>query len=112
MELYNCDCLDKLKDLKNESVNLILTDPPYNIFHNKLEWDKVDNYIDFMVNVFKEGYRVLKKNGSLYFFHSDFKQICELQNAIEKETCFIHQKFITLTKDSFICKKLGCAFPL
>jgi DNA modification methylase len=57
-----------------------------------------------MINIFKECYRVLKKNGSLYFFHNDFKQICELQIAIEKETNFIHQRFITLTKDSYILK--------
>lgn len=104
MDLINGDCLEEMKKLENDSVNLILTDPPYNINHNNLEWDKVDNYIDFMISVFKEGYRVLKKNGSLYFFHNDFKQIAELQVAIEKETRFKNQRFITITKDSYITK--------
>lgn len=29
--LYNGDCLEYMKDLPNKSVDLILTDPPYNI---------------------------------------------------------------------------------
>tara|TARA_R110002096_G_scaffold68559_2_gene165343 strand:- start:20 stop:898 length:879 start_codon:yes stop_codon:yes gene_type:complete len=103
-QLFNDDCLQKMKDLDDDSIDLILTDPPYNINHNNLEWDKIDNYIDFMIDVFKEGYRVLKKNGSLYFFHNDFKQICNLQVEIEKQTNFKFQRFITITKDSYITK--------
>ena len=103
-KLMHGDCLDELKKIDNNSIQLILTDPPYNINHNNLEWDKIDNYIDFMISVFKESYRTLKKNGSLYFFHNDFKQIAELQVEIEKETNFIFQRFITITKDSYITK--------
>ena len=103
-KLMHGDCLDELKKNDNNSIQLILTDPPYNINHNNLEWDKIDNYIDFMISVFKESYRTLKKNGSLYFFHNDFKQIAELQVEIEKETNFIFQRFITITKDSYITK--------
>ncbi len=29
--LYNCDCRDVLRDLPNKSVNMILTDPPYDL---------------------------------------------------------------------------------
>ncbi len=104
MELLKGDCLDLLVTIPDNSVNLILTDPPYNINHNGLKWDKIDKYIDFMVNVFKQSYRVLKKNGSLYFFHNDFKQMTELQNAIEKETNFKFNRIITITKDCYIPK--------
>lgn len=31
MELYNGDCLETLKSIPDDSVNLVLTDPPYNI---------------------------------------------------------------------------------
>ncbi len=31
MELYNGDCLEMLKKIPDDSVNLVLTDPPYNI---------------------------------------------------------------------------------
>ena len=43
--LLNGDCLEELKQIESNSVQLILTDPPYNINHNNLEWDKIDNYI-------------------------------------------------------------------
>ncbi len=102
--LLNGDCLELMKDIEDGSVDLILTDPPYNINHNDLNWDNIDNYIDFMIGVFKEGYRVLKKNGSLYFTHNDFRQMSKLQIEIEKNTNFRFQRFITITKDSYITK--------
>ena len=30
-ELYNQDCLDKLKEIETESVDLVFADPPYNL---------------------------------------------------------------------------------
>ena len=103
-EIFNEDCLSKMKDIEDDSVNLILTDPPYNICHRGLDWDKIDNYIEFMIKVFAEAYRVLTKNGSLYFFHNDFKQMAQLQVAIESKTNFKFQRLITITKDSYITK--------
>ena len=49
--LLHGDCLELMKDLDDGSVDLILTDPPYNINHNDLNWDNIDNYIDFMINI-------------------------------------------------------------
>jgi len=102
--LYNGDCLEEMKQVEDNSIDLILTDPPYNINHNNLKWDTVDNYIDFMINVFKESFRVLKDNGTLYFFHNDFKQMTELQHSIEKYTDFKFYTLITITKDTYIPK--------
>lgn len=102
--LLNGDCLEELKDIKDGSVNLVLTDPPYNINHKNLEWDNIKNYNDLMLEVFLHSYRVLKKNGSLYFFHNNFEIICELQNILKNKTNFKFQRFITLTKDSYITK--------
>ena len=30
-KIYNDDCLNKLKDIKDKSIDLVLIDPPYNI---------------------------------------------------------------------------------
>mgnify|MGYP003509827511 FL=1 len=90
-KLYNGDCLSIFKDIEDKSVNLILIDPPYNIGKDK-KWDKwktVNEYVEFMGKVFKECQRVLKDNGSFYFFHNDFLQIVELQNYINKNTDFV-----------------------
>ena len=85
-KLYQGDCLEALKNISSKSINLVLIDPPYNIGKDK-KWDKwntVNAYVDFMGQVFKECERVLKDNGSFYFFHNDFLQIVELQNYINK----------------------------
>ena len=83
-ELYLGDCLIELKKIEDKTIDLILIDPPYNIGKDK-KWDKwktVDAYVEFMGQVFKECQRVLRDNGSFYFFHNDFLQIVELQNWI------------------------------
>lgn len=91
MELLNGDCLELLKDIPDDSIDLVLTDPPYNI--GKAEWDKIDKYIDFSMGWIKECHRVLKPNGVFYFWHNDIMQIAELLNAINDETGFEFRSF-------------------
>ena len=81
----------------------MLIDPPYNIGKDK-KWDKwktVYEYVEFMGKVFKECQRVLKDNGSFYFFHNDFLQIVELQNYINKNTNFIFKQLLIWNKTNF-----------
>ena len=102
-QLYKGDCLEIMKNIESNSVNLVLIDPPYNINKDK-KWDKwktVDAYVEFMGQVFLECQRVLKSNGSFYFFHNDFLQIVELQNYINKNTDFIFNSFIIWDKGDF-----------
>lgn len=56
MELYNGDCLEIMKSIPDDSVNLVLTDPPYNIavkttrgVAKTADWDKIDGYIDWCI---------------------------------------------------------------
>jgi len=39
-ELFNEDCLKKLKDLSDESIDLVLSDPPYGLEFMGKDWDK------------------------------------------------------------------------
>ena len=99
IKLYKGDCLEVMKDIPDKSINLVLIDPPYNI--KKAKWDKwktVNDYVEFMGKVFLEIQRVLKDNGSFYFFHNDFLQIVELQNYINKNTDFVFKQFIVWNK--------------
>ena len=99
-KLYNDDCLSIFKDIEDKSVNLVLIDPPYNIGKDK-KWDKwktVNEYVEFMGKVFKECQRVLKDNGSFYFFHNDFLQIVELQNYINNNTDFVFKQLLVWNK--------------
>lgn len=97
--IFNGDCLEIMKQIPDNSIDLILIDPPYNI--KKAEWDtwkSVESYVEFMGKVFKELERVLKNNGSFYFFHNDFLQIVELQNYINKNTSFKFKQLLVWTK--------------
>ena len=91
-----------MKDIPNKTINLVLIDPPYNIGKDKWDkWDTVEEYVEFMGKVFLEIQRVLKDNGSFYFFHNDFLQIVELQNYINKNTNFIFKQLLIWNKTSF-----------
>jgi site-specific DNA-methyltransferase (adenine-specific) len=95
-ELYQGDCLEVMKSISDKSINLIVIDPPYNI--NKAKWDKINNYIEWMGLVFIECQRVLKDNGSFYFFHNDFLQIVELQNWLNNNSKFVFKQLIVWNK--------------
>lgn len=75
LTLYQGDCLDVLESLSPNSVNLIVTDPPYhstkknNITGDKSFKDDRD-YIDWLDTIAKQWQRVLAPNGSLYCFAS------------------------------------------
>ena len=59
------DCLDILRQIPDESIQLIVTSPPYNIgkeYENKL---KLDIYLKQQIKVIKECVRVLSRKGSL-----------------------------------------------
>jgi len=68
------DCLSKLKEIPSESVDLIITDPPYNI---GLKYDKkvfVDRkstkeYFEWLEKRLEGCARVLKKTGSIYLIN-------------------------------------------
>ena len=88
--IYNMDCLEGMKQMEDNSVDLIVTDPPYNIGDkNKLtkvgndfvtneeawgEWDKMDDkeYLTWIEKIMKEFNRVLKERGSCIMFVDKF----------------------------------------
>ena len=102
IDLYNGDCLEVMDKLIEEGVivDAIITDPPYNIGKSKCwdKWKSVEEYVEFMGNVFLRAEIILKENGSLLFFHNDFLQIVELQNFINKNTKFNFRQLIVWDK--------------
>ena len=102
------DCLEVLRQLPAKSVNLVLTDPPYNIGvvttkNGKAEvnrWDKIDGYVDWCIDWLIECQRVLKPNGVLYFWHNDMQQIAELLQAIRQRTSLVFVSFCVWDKGS------------
>ena len=64
MKIYNQDCLYKLKELKDNSVDSIVTDPPYGLSFMGKKWD----YDVPSVDIWVECLRVLKPGGHLLSF--------------------------------------------
>ncbi|MFA5806641.1 MAG: site-specific DNA-methyltransferase [Melioribacteraceae bacterium] len=65
--LYKGNSIEWLKSLKNESVDLIFADPPYNI--KKADWDSFENqeeYIKWSMLWIEQASRILKPSGTLY----------------------------------------------
>ena len=67
------DCLEEMRKLPANSINLIYTDPPY--FKVKDEpwdnqWENPAKFIDWIGELCQEWQRILKPNGSLYVFAS------------------------------------------
>lgn len=60
------DCLQLLSKIPDDSVQLIVCDPPYNI--RLADWDSFENYIDWASNWLQEAERVLSPNGSIAIF--------------------------------------------
>lgn len=59
------NAIDFCKELDSESVNLVITSPPYNIGKVYEERTSIDRYIDNMLPLLSELTRVLTNNGSL-----------------------------------------------
>jgi site-specific DNA-methyltransferase (adenine-specific) len=66
MKLLLGDCLDKLKELEDNSVDSIVTDPPYELGFMGKGWDS--SGIAFNTQVWTECLRVLKPGGHLLAF--------------------------------------------
>jgi DNA modification methylase len=64
MKLMLGNCLDKLKELDDNSVDSIVTDPPYGLSFMGKKWD----YDVPAVNIWEECFRVLKPGGHLLAF--------------------------------------------
>ena len=60
------DCLEKPKDISDNSVDAIITDPPYELGFMGKKWD--NSGITYNVDMWKECLRVLKPGGYLLSF--------------------------------------------
>jgi DNA modification methylase len=69
IQLFEGDCRDFLPDIKDDSIDLIIIDPPYNV--DKAEWDSLGSgleYASWATDWLVECKRILKNSGSLYIF--------------------------------------------
>ena len=83
-KIYNEDCLEGMKRIPDGSVDLIITSPPYNLGEKHHTGNKVFKayseysddmpesvYQEWQKEVMKECFRVLKKDGSMWYNHKN-----------------------------------------
>ena len=96
---YNEDCVSgSKKHLKDESVDLIITDPPFAISGDKLHKhynrDEIhvidgyveipkDQYMDFSIDWIAQAHRILKDDGSMYIV-SGWSNLLDILLALEQ----------------------------
>ena len=91
------DALECLKKIPSKSVNLIVTDPPYNLNKNygkSLDNLNFDDYIEFSKKWLNECKRVLTKNGTIYVFMG-MRYISYIYEILEKDLGFTFNSWIT-----------------
>ena len=74
--VHNADCLEFMKQMKDKSVDLVLTDPPYNLqkdFENDNLSEK--NFICFLTPIFNELARIIKDKHSVIIFFDNGKKL-------------------------------------
>lgn len=112
-KIYEMDCLDGLRQLPDNSIDLIITSPPYNKGglngipkpNDKTKWHmaisyngdcNVDNmpeeeYQKWQITFLNECYRVLKEDGSMFYNH---KNRIHLGHLISPYQWLFHTDFI------------------
>ena len=90
IKLIHGDCLKKLKDIETQSIDLILTDPPYGT--TQCKWDSI---IPFEP-LWKELKRIIKDNGCIALFAQDkFTANLIYSNIKEHKYNLIWNKYLT-----------------
>lgn len=129
-EIYNIDCIDGMKSIKNACVDLIITDPPFAInFSNKKNnynrtSDKVLEgyndinhkiYYNFTYKWMIEAFRILKDSGSMYVF-SGWNNLNDILTALDT-VGFItvnhiiwKYQFGVVTKRKFVTAHYHCLY--
>lgn len=102
MKIYNENCLDVLKTIPDESIDLVVTDPPYKVIsggHKSEKW--------------KSGYKnsVLYKNDGKIFDYNDIafdEWIPEIYRVLKEDThCYIMTNVINMEELLKICRESG-----
>ena len=96
-QIYNLDCIDGMKSIPDEKIDLVITDPPFaiNFKDKKANYNrtasrvlsgyneiKAEDYYDFTHAWMSEILRILKKSGSMYVF-SGWNNLKDVLTALD-----------------------------
>jgi len=97
------DCLEKLKEIPDGSVDAVITDPPYGL-NKDIVGDTTENLQALLTNFLKEAKRVIKDRHSIVVFFDYGKNLPYLWRAVDASGCFF-EKGATLYKPN------DCSMP-
>lgn len=128
--IYNQDCIDGMKSILAETIDLIVTDPPFAIDfkakranYNRNEENvlegyneiKQEDYYQFSYNWMNEAYRILKNSGSMFIF-SGWNNLKDILNALD-DVKFItinhiiwKYQFGVVTRNRFVTSHYHCLY--
>lgn len=102
IELIHGDCFELNKGIPDESIDLIVTDPPYGMSfqsgRRKDKHEKIENDVDlwWLSDWFKSQYRILKNNSHAYVFcsfhHVDKFKLSAINSGFELKNILIWYK--------------------
>ncbi|MFH1612815.1 MAG: site-specific DNA-methyltransferase [bacterium] len=129
-EIYNMDCIEGIKGIPNNTIDLVITDPPFAIDfkakrnnYNRTSSSVIEGYneipkteyFNFTIKWMKEIYRVLKDSGSMYVF-SGWNNLKDILIVID-ELGFItinhiiwKYQFGVVTKRKFVTSHYHCLY--
>lgn len=97
-KIYNMDCVEGMKYIPDNTIDLIITDPPFainfkakkNNYHRTASrvlegYNEIpkEKYYEFTIKWMKEAHRVLKESGSMYVF-SGWNNLKDILLAIDE----------------------------
>lgn len=109
IEIKNGDALELFKNFKDNSIDLIVADPPYNLnkdYGNNSDTKSFEEYIKFTEDWTREAKRVLKPTGTIYVFMG-FRFISYLYQILEKSQKLNFNNWICWYYTQGIGKKKG-----
>jgi len=129
-KIYNQDCIDGMKDIPDNKIDLVITDPPFaiNFKSKKANYNRIasrvlpgyneiesKDYYNFTYNWMNQINRILKKSGSMYVF-SGWNNLKDILTALD-ENGFItinhiiwKYQFGVVTSKKFVTSHYHCLF--
>ena len=128
--IYNIDCIEGMKSIPNNKIDLIITDPPFAINfkakkanYNRLSSRvmsgyneiKTKDYYNFSFEWMSQAFRILKESGSMYVF-SGWNNLKDILSALD-DVGFItinhiiwKYQFGVVTKKKFVTSHYHCIY--
>lgn len=81
-KIYHSDCINLMSEIEDETIDLIIADPPYNLkknFGNSSDiWESIEDWVEWSKKWISESKRILKPTGSI-FIYGIHHYLCYLQ---------------------------------